>query len=73
MGGLLDKLPYGGFITSLWPSGEQADPRSWLDRNGWQTDCSSSASLARSYGRALPDFVSPELQAASGLLIARRP
>jgi methyltransferase (TIGR00027 family) len=76
MGDFLDDSPYAEFIKSLWRSGGQADPTGWLDRNGWQADNFAAAALARSYGRAMPDFTGPLARAAraadSGLIIARR-
>jgi methyltransferase (TIGR00027 family) len=77
MGDILGDSAYTDYIKSLWRSGGQADPTGWLDRNGWQTDSYSTATLAQSYGRPLPDFTGPLARAAReadrGLLITRRP
>jgi methyltransferase (TIGR00027 family) len=72
----LDESPDAAFIKTLWRSRGQDDPTSWLSRNGWQAQDYAAAERAQSYGRPLPDFISPVAHAAlaapGGLIIARR-
>lgn len=69
--------PDGAFLKTLWQSGTQEDPTSWLGRHGWQAHEYDAGERAQSYGRPLPAYHGPVVQSAlaarSGLVIAQRP
>ncbi|MBV9730834.1 MAG: SAM-dependent methyltransferase [Pseudonocardiales bacterium] len=73
----LDDSPYSVFLKTLWHSGGQENPTSWLGRHGWQAQAYSAVERAQSYGRPLPDPTGPVAQVVragdGGLIIARRP
>jgi methyltransferase (TIGR00027 family) len=73
----LGESPNTAFIKSLWQSGGEEDPTSWLGHHGWRAHPYAVTERARAYGRSLPDFPGSGEQAAlaadSGLVIARRP
>lgn len=69
--------PDEAFLKTLWQSGTQEDPTSWLGRHGWQAREYDASERAQSYGRPLPAYHGPVVQSAlaarRGLVIAQRP
>jgi methyltransferase (TIGR00027 family) len=67
--------PDGAFLKTLWQSGTQEDPTSWLGRHGWQAHEYDAGECAQSYGRPLPAYHGPVVQSAlaarRGLVIAQ--
>jgi methyltransferase (TIGR00027 family) len=67
--------PDGAFLKTLWQSGTQEDPTSWLGRHGWQAHEYDASERAQSYGRPLPAYHGPVVQSAlaarRGLVIAQ--
>jgi hypothetical protein len=53
-------------VASMWQGGLSDDPVEWLRQHDWQVRTSDLATLAVSYGRALPD------NATGGFLTATR-
>lgn len=71
--GMLDALsdsPGNAVLKSLWQSGGQDNPTSWLSRHGWQAHSYDATERAQSYGRPLSGFTGTAGE--GGLIIARR-
>ncbi|MBV9161532.1 MAG: SAM-dependent methyltransferase [Pseudonocardiales bacterium] len=69
--------PDSAFLKTLWQSGTQEDPTSWLGRHGWQAHEYDASERAQFYGRPLPVYHGPVVQSAlaarRGLVIAQQP
>jgi methyltransferase (TIGR00027 family) len=69
--------PDGALLKTLWQSGTQEDPTTWLGRHGWQAHVYDASERAQSYGRPLPAYRGPVVQSAlaarRGLVIAQQP